>query len=247
MLSRSEVPLSNTPGNTLASASLGKVSVISTPLLARFEAYNSQAGDSPLPPEKLTCPKGHDMTDFVTEEEGWTCSLCDREQKDRSRMCGCRQCDYDICAQCTVKSAPSSSVCVKRTSWRQGDEIGKGAFGSVYLAQDSETGHLFAAKVSRSADQTEEEKKYTDTLQRELEICKGLHHTHIVACLGHEYTDGRLTIFLEYVSGGSLRRMLEKFGPLADTLLRKATSGILEGLCFLHTRAPPVVHRDLMF
>jgi len=54
-----------------------------------------------------------------------------------------------------------------------------------------------------------------------------------------------LHIFLEYVSGGSLRRMLNDFGPLDKALLRKAARGILEGLDFLHNHSPPVLHRDL--
>lgn len=127
------------------------------------------------------------------------------------------------------------------TSWRRGEELGRGAFGTVYMAQDCETGHLFAAKVSRAAT----EERHAGKLKRELEICAALEHKHIVRYLGHEYVDQCLHIFLEYVSGGSLRRMLNDFGPLDKALLRKAARGILEGLDFLHCHSPPVIHRDL--
>merc|ERR1712070_517112 len=68
---------------------------------------------------------------------------------------------------------------------------------------------------------------------------------HIVACLGHEFVNSRLYIYLEYVPGGSLRRMVNEFGPLEEPLLAKATRGMLKGLNYLHKHNPPVVHRDL--
>lgn len=112
------------------------------------------------------------------------------------------------------------------------------------MAQDGDTGNLFVVKVSRVMDCQDHAMK----LQRELEICSSLHHPNIVQCLGHEYVDQRLHIFLEFIPGGSLRRLLNEFGPFAAErapLLRKATRGLLEGLSFLHTLSPPVVHRDL--
>jgi len=82
-------------------------------------------------------------------------------------------------------------------------------------------------------------------LQQELDICKNLRHRHIVACLGHEFVGGRLYIYLEYIPGGSLRHMVNQFGPLESDLLVKATRGMVKGLSYLHKRNPPVVHRDL--
>jgi serine/threonine protein kinase len=72
-----------------------------------------------------------------------------------------------------------------------------------------------------------------------------LRHKHIVAYLGHEVANHRLHIYLEYVPGGSLRRMVNEFGPLEAPLLVKATRGMLKGLNYLHRLNPPVVHRDL--
>lgn len=102
------------------------------------------------------------------------------------------------------------------------------------------TGHLFVVKENRVNDTD-----YHDRLWRELEICKGLDHPHIVKCLGHEYWEHQLYVHLEYVSGGSLRSVLTEFGPLEQELMPVAMRGVLEGLNYLHTRSPPVVHRDI--
>lgn len=127
--------------------------------------------------------------------------------------------------------------------WRQGDEIGAGSYGHVYMAQCKSTGHQFAVKVARIRDS--EEKKFCEKLQKELDICKDLRHRHIVACLGHEFINRRLYIYLEYVPGGSLRHMVNQYGALQAPLLKKATRGMLKGLNYLHELTPPVAHRDL--
>jgi len=94
-------------------------------------------------------------------------------------------------------------------------------------------------------ERTEDDCKYRDRLEQELEICKDLRHPHIVSYLGHDYAESHLYIYLEYVSGGSLASVLNEFGPIEGPLLRKSTRGLVEGLSYLHTRSPPVVHRDI--
>merc|ERR1712137_1117989 len=49
----------------------------------------------------------------------------------------------------------------------------------------------------------------------------------------------------EYVAGGSMASMLREFGALPTNLLRDATSGLVEGLNYLHSQNPPVIHRDI--
>lgn len=127
--------------------------------------------------------------------------------------------------------------------WRQGEEIGSGSYGHVYTAQCKSTGHIFAVKVAKIHN--DDDKKLCEKLQQELDICKNLRHRHIVECLGHEFVNHRLYIYLEYVPGGSLRRMVNEYGPLEGPLLGKAARGMLKGLNYLHKRNPPVVHRDL--
>jgi len=148
---------------------------------------------------------------------------------------------------CSRALTPTSlSLCngsPKSLKWRRGDEIGSGSYGQVYQAQCKNTGHIFAVKVA--GFHANDDKTLCEKLQQELDICQNLRHRHIVACLGHEFVNHSLHIYLEYVPGGSLRHMVNQFGALEGPLLGKATRGMLKGLNYLHQCNPPVVHRDL--
>lgn len=129
--------------------------------------------------------------------------------------------------------------------WQRGEKIGQGSYGSVYKALDKDTGLIFVVKRANLDDKREEDSSYRDRLEDELKICKDLRHPHIVSYFGHQYVDHNLYIYLEYVSGGSMASILREFGPVEGPLLHTATCGLLEGLNYLHTRSPPVVHRDI--
>lgn len=72
-----------------------------------------------------------------------------------------------------------------------------------------------------------------------------LAHPHIVGYLGAELQDSQQTlcIFQEWIPAGSLHSVLEQFGALSDTMTRRYTRQVLEGLVFLH--ANRVIHRDV--
>ena len=61
--------------------------------------------------------------------------------------------------------------------------------------------------------------------------------------MGTEQTQDRLFIFLEYISGGSIADMLEKFGALHESIVKRYTHDLLCGLDFLHARS--IAHCDI--
>jgi len=130
-------------------------------------------------------------------------------------------------------------------SWRRGNQIGQGSFGSVYRAQDMQTGFIFAVKQTSLEGDHDKSERQVKRLMLEVDICMSLKHPNIVSYLGHEIVEGNLCIFMEYVEGGSIASILREFGALSRVVLQKATRGALEGLDYLHTRNPPVVHRDI--
>jgi len=64
---------------------------------------------------------------------------------------------------------------------------------------------------------------------------------------GHEATSSRspgtFSIFLEYVSGGSVRSLLDRFGTLSEDLVKNYTRQLLLGLEYLHNNG--IAHRDI--
>ena len=63
---------------------------------------------------------------------------------------------------------------------------------------------------------------------------KGLDHVNIVRYWGTEVKAEFLTIFMEYVPGGSLAAMLRRFGPFNAKLVSVYTTQLLRGLHYLH-------------
>lgn len=136
-------------------------------------------------------------------------------------------------------------VMTKIVKWRCGSKIGQGSYGSVYKALELNSGVIFAVKKAFLNSCDQDDRRYIEKLEDELKILQDLRHPNIVSYLGHECLETELCIFMEFVPGGSIASMLKEFGPLNGQLLRSTTLGALRGLDYLHTRSPPVCHRDV--
>jgi mitogen-activated protein kinase kinase kinase len=132
--------------------------------------------------------------------------------------------------------------------WQQGELIGAGAFGRVYLGLNLDTGQLMAVKqvsIARDVDVQGRVAEHVRNLEAEVHVLKQLHHPNIVRYLGTErcMADMSLNIFLEFVPGGSIASLLAKFGSFTESVIRVYTKQILLGLEFLHTHQ--IMHRDI--
>ncbi|KAG1784045.1 kinase-like domain-containing protein [Suillus placidus] len=134
--------------------------------------------------------------------------------------------------------------------WVRGELIAKGTYGRVYLALSATTGEMFAVKqvetpiaasIGNSKDSRQME--FIQALKTEIETLKDLDHPHIVQYLGSEETKTFLSIFLEYVPGGSIGRRLREHGKFDEEVTKSFTGQVLEGLEYLHSRN--IIHRDL--
>jgi len=72
---------------------------------------------------------------------------------------------------------------------------------------------------------------------------KRLKHPNIVSYVGTERTEGMLNIFMEFVPGGSIYSLLQKFGSFSEKVIRVYTRQILCGLEYLHKNQ--IMHRDV--
>ena len=124
--------------------------------------------------------------------------------------------------------------------WQRGEVIGQGAFGTVYLGLNLGSGELMAVKQLGS---TTVGSKELVALENEIKMLKNFEHPNIVRYLGTERKDDTLSIFLEYIPGGSIRNMLDRFGSLDESVTRLYTRQLLLGLEYLHRNG--IAHRDI--
>uniref|UniRef100_A0A3B3UZH3 Mitogen-activated protein kinase kinase kinase 19 n=1 Tax=Poecilia latipinna TaxID=48699 RepID=A0A3B3UZH3_9TELE len=114
-------------------------------------------------------------------------------------------------------------------TWAKGEVLGKGAYGTVSIQIKLQL----------------------------MDLLKTLRHSNIVGFLGTSLYQHVVSIFMEYIPGGSIASILhrlklfvtdfkiscKKFGPLPERVLALYTHQILEGVAFLHQNR--VIHRDL--
>ncbi|XP_039085885.1 mitogen-activated protein kinase kinase kinase 19 isoform X3 [Hyaena hyaena] len=127
--------------------------------------------------------------------------------------------------------------------WTKGEVLGKGAYGTVYCGLTSQ-GQLIAVKqvALDTSDKLATEKEY-QKLQEEVDLLKALKHVNIVAYLGTCLEENIVSIFMEFVPGGSISSIINRFGPLPEMVFCKYTRQILQGVAYLHENC--VVHRDI--
>ena len=80
----------------------------------------------------------------------------------------------------------------------------------------------------------------------ECELLAGLHHPCIVQFLCVWYEQGsRLPVLVMKYLHTTLSACLERYGALPEEISYGILRDVALGLCFLHERSPPIIHRDL--
>jgi mitogen-activated protein kinase kinase kinase len=126
--------------------------------------------------------------------------------------------------------------------WQQGRFIGAGAFGSVYLAVNLDTGTPMAVKEIKFHELSNLPNLYSQ-IKDELGVMQMLHHPNVVEYYGIEVHRDRVYIFEEYCQGGSLAALLEHGRIEDERIIQAYTVQMLEGLAYLHANG--IVHRDV--
>ena len=80
-------------------------------------------------------------------------------------------------------------------------------------------------------------------IRTEIELMRTLSHKNIVRYYGAQLDKTNLHIFQEWVPGGSVASLLNKFGPFSIEVIRSYLSQTLAGLSYLHTN--DIMHRDI--
>ncbi|KAG1655214.1 Mitogen-activated protein kinase kinase kinase 1 [Nymphon striatum] len=128
--------------------------------------------------------------------------------------------------------------------WSKGPLLGTGAFSTCFQARDIKSGTLMAVKQAAFCRNSEEEQdKVMESITEEIMMMAKLDHPNIVNILGATQQGEHFNMFFEWMSGGSVAGLLDKYGPFTECVVGNYTLQILQGLAYLHDNQ--ILHRDL--
>src|SRR6266567_5740311 len=123
--------------------------------------------------------------------------------------------------------------------------IGQGGMGAVFLAQQSRPRRQVAVKVLLPATSLKPHQRtaFLERFRRETDAAASLEHPHILPV--HEYgeRDGLAYLVVPYISGGTLRDVMEQEVPLPLPKVLNYLEQMAAALDFAHERG--VIHRDI--
>ncbi|KAK4492386.1 hypothetical protein RD792_003191 [Penstemon davidsonii] len=132
--------------------------------------------------------------------------------------------------------------------------IGKGTFKEVYKGFD----HIHNIEIAWNKiciqETSTHEKPTLDSINELEKLCyeavllKSMNHKNIMNCYTYWVDEENRTvnIITEFLCSGSLRQHLEKHGKVKNVeTIKNWGRQILQGLHYLHTQYPCIIHRDL--
>jgi serine/threonine protein kinase len=125
------------------------------------------------------------------------------------------------------------------------DELGRGATGVVYRAQDPAIGRIIAIKTIRLSDFTDEteRERLRERLFREAQSAGMLSHPNIVTIYDIAEENGLAYIFMECVEGPSLEKVLNGVEPIPSENALSILQQTAQALDYAHQKG--IVHRDI--
>ncbi|XP_047533579.1 serine/threonine-protein kinase S6KL [Vanessa atalanta] len=122
------------------------------------------------------------------------------------------------------------------------ETIAKGAFGEVYKVNKYSENKEYALKVLNKAQIVSENAVRQVKEEARIQAAVG-HHSFIAGAVSRWQTKKRLYIVSEYIPGGELLALLEKYAKLPEELVKIFVSEIAIAIDFLHNAG--VIYRDL--
>uniref|UniRef100_A0A0K8TLS1 mitogen-activated protein kinase kinase n=1 Tax=Tabanus bromius TaxID=304241 RepID=A0A0K8TLS1_TABBR len=119
-------------------------------------------------------------------------------------------------------------------------ELGSGNGGVVMKVRHIPTQLIMARKLIH----LEVKPAIKKQIVRELKVLHECNFPHIVGFYGAFYSDGEISICMEYMDGGSLDLILKRAGRIPESILGKITLAVLKGLSYLRDKHA-IMHRDV--
>lgn len=114
---------------------------------------------------------------------------------------------------------------------------GSGSFGEVWLAEDEELGLDMAIKLYIILDE-----KGQEEFKEEYKITSNLSHQNLLTTKYYSVWDRRPFLTMKYCPNGSASKM---GGQMSETDIWKFIHDVSNGLAYLHTQEPPIIHQDI--
>ena len=120
--------------------------------------------------------------------------------------------------------------------------VGQGGFGAVYRAWDTSLGVPVAVKENLD---TSAEAQHQ--FEQEARLLAPLRHDNLPRVSDHFFISGQgQYLVMDFVEGKSLEALLaERGGPLPEAEALRWIAQVCNALDYLHTRTPPIIHRDI--
>jgi len=118
------------------------------------------------------------------------------------------------------------------------ERVGRGGFGDVYRARDTRLDRIVALKLLGP-----ETTAASDEVVREARLLAKVHHPHVVTVFGADRIDGRVGIWMEFIRGETLDRILHARGPFDAREAALVGIDLCRALSAVH--AAGIVHQDI--
>jgi tRNA A-37 threonylcarbamoyl transferase component Bud32 len=143
---------------------------------------------------------------------------------------------------------PGSGILLKQR-YRLLAQIGKGGFGAVYRAEDTELGDRKVAikEMSQRGLAPEELQEAMQNFRQEALLLAGLTHPNLPRIYEQFSEGGHWYLVMDFIEGETLETHLNQApgGRLPVPEVLKIAIQLCTVLDYLHTRQPPIIFRDL--
>jgi serine/threonine protein kinase len=125
--------------------------------------------------------------------------------------------------------------------YRIDEIIAEGGMGAIYRGFDQSLGVQVAIKENLFTAENS-----TRQFRREATLLAGLRHPNLPRVTDHfSIADQGQYLVMDFIEGQDMRQRLLTSGPIPENEVVAIGSAVCQALQYLHSRQPPVIHRDI--